>query len=418
MPSATAFFPDLTPYFKLDGSRTITGPSTLALSAGNAAFDAFTIRGAAGQTGKLLVLETSALADVFTVDASGNLVVTGGLTGGAISGTTINASGLMTAGAGLNVTGNMAATGIVSGASGSFTGAIGSATANVSGLATLGSVSTGQLIATSIGIGVTPVTALDIVAAIGVQFRLRDVATNAATKSGGIQIGHYTNSEEDVSLIYGTSTSTSNLVYIGGGVSALNAATTLVFWTGTNTATLNGTERMRINPAGNLGIGTSDVGTRVDIVAGNGSQLRLANVTTDVMLKNAYIQGRHYTNAEEDTAMLFMASGATTSVLNIGGGSSLLNTATSIVLSTAANNTTVTGTPRVTIDSSGDITLGDGTDFILNATTGTRIGTTTTGKLGFFGQTAIVRPVLATGAGRTVDDVITVLQNLGLVGQT
>lgn len=98
MPSATAFFPDLTPYFKLDGSRTITGPSTLALSAGNAAFDALTIRGAAGQTGKLLVLETSALADVFTVDVSGNLVVTGGLTGGAISGTTINGSGLATVG--------------------------------------------------------------------------------------------------------------------------------------------------------------------------------------------------------------------------------------------------------------------------------------------------------------------------------
>jgi hypothetical protein len=29
MPSATAFFPDLTPYFKLDGSRTITGATTL-----------------------------------------------------------------------------------------------------------------------------------------------------------------------------------------------------------------------------------------------------------------------------------------------------------------------------------------------------------------------------------------------------
>jgi hypothetical protein len=39
------------------------------------------------------------------------------------------------------------------------------------------------------------------------------------------------------------------------------------------------------------------------------------------------------------------------------------------------------------------------------------------GAIGFYGTTPIVRPVLATGAGRTVDQVITVLQNLGLVKQ-
>jgi hypothetical protein len=38
--------------------------------------------------------------------------------------------------------------------------------------------------------------------------------------------------------------------------------------------------------------------------------------------------------------------------------------------------------------------------------------------LGFYGVTAIARAVLATGAGHTVDDVITALQNLGLVKQS
>lgn len=38
--------------------------------------------------------------------------------------------------------------------------------------------------------------------------------------------------------------------------------------------------------------------------------------------------------------------------------------------------------------------------------------------LGFFGVTPIARPLLATGASATVDNVITVLQNLGLVRQS
>lgn len=40
------------------------------------------------------------------------------------------------------------------------------------------------------------------------------------------------------------------------------------------------------------------------------------------------------------------------------------------------------------------------------------------GKVGFFGTSPIAKPLLATGAGATVDNVITVLQNLGLVKQS
>ena len=39
------------------------------------------------------------------------------------------------------------------------------------------------------------------------------------------------------------------------------------------------------------------------------------------------------------------------------------------------------------------------------------------GKLGFHDKTPIVQAVLATGTGKTVDNVITALQNLGLVKQ-
>lgn len=59
-------------------------------------------------------------------------------------------------------------------------------------------------------------------------------------------------------------------------------------------------------------------------------------------------------------------------------------------------------------------------NIVTDTTTGMKIGTVggASGQLlGFFGQTPIVQPVLATGAGNTVDNVITVLQNLGLVRQ-
>jgi hypothetical protein len=56
------------------------------------------------------------------------------------------------------------------------------------------------------------------------------------------------------------------------------------------------------------------------------------------------------------------------------------------------------------------LTLGDAVDVALNATTGTKIGTATGQKLG--------QQVLATGAAKVVDDVITLLQTLGLCKQS
>jgi len=44
--------------------------------------------------------------------------------------------------------------------------------------------------------------------------------------------------------------------------------------------------------------------------------------------------------------------------------------------------------------------------------------TSLAGNVGFYGVTPIARALLATGAGRTVDDVITAIQNLGLVRQS
>ena len=71
---------------------------------------------------------------------------------------------------------------------------------------------------------------------------------------------------------------------------------------------------------------------------------------------------------------------------------------------------------RVTIDSSG-LTLADTMDVLISATTGSKIGQSGS-KIGVYGVTPIVRAVLATGASHTVDDVITALQNFGIVKQS
>lgn len=77
-------------------------------------------------------------------------------------------------------------------------------------------------------------------------------------------------------------------------------------------------------------------------------------------------------------------------------------------------------TAHYIVNLQGGLSFSDGQNIALGTTTGTKIGTAggaSGQKLGFFNKTPITQPLLATGAGHTVDDVITVLQNLGLVRQ-
>lgn len=84
----------------------------------------------------------------------------------------------------------------------------------------------------------------------------------------------------------------------------------------------------------------------------------------------------------------------------------------------ATDTLTVTKIAATTF--TGNITIST-KNIVTDTTTGTQIGTVGGAagqKLGFFAATPIVQPLLATGAGATVDNVITALQNLGLVRQT
>ena len=66
------------------------------------------------------------------------------------------------------------------------------------------------------------------------------------------------------------------------------------------------------------------------------------------------------------------------------------------------------------------LTMAEENNFVFGTTTGTQIGTVggaSGQKLGFWGATPVVQPVLSTGKSRTVDNVITFLQTIGLARQ-
>jgi len=111
-------------------------------------------------------------------------------------------------------------------------------------------------------------------------------------------------------------------------------------------------------------------------------------------------------------------SGATT---NIGVRIAKSNTY-SLQLSdtggTAAGGITFGTDLQVWRSGSATLSVTDGATLSVGTTAGAKIAASASEKLGFFGVTPIAKPLLATGAGHTVDDVITVLQNLGLVRQS
>lgn len=95
------------------------------------------------------------------------------------------------------------------------------------------------------------------------------------------------------------------------------------------------------------------------------------------------------------------------------GGSLILSTFT-----TASPGVAGSLTSRMTIDTSGVFTFCDAANFAFNTTTGTKIGTATGQKIGFWNAPPVVQQVLATGGGATVDNVITFLQTIGLCKQS
>jgi hypothetical protein len=111
-----------------------------------------------------------------------------------------------------------------------------------------------------VGIGTSaPTRTLTVIGSVGNQFVGSQSQSNDTAKYCTYAGSHYHNSEQDVAGVVVLSNGTDNIVYLGGGVGELNAATNLRFHTGANDATTGGTERMRIRSNGQVLINQTSI---------------------------------------------------------------------------------------------------------------------------------------------------------------
>jgi hypothetical protein len=157
----------------------------------------------------------------------------------------------------------------------------------------------------NVGIGTTsPAAALNIVkSGLAAQLRISTTEADSTIKYGAIVGSHYTNSEEPIAgiLMTSSSSSTGGSVSIGGGISAANAVNNIIFYTATNSTTLTGSERMRIDSSGDVSIGTTSPsvigGTAkmtIDVGGGSLKPVSIVNGTTDGMYIRRYTTGGSY----------------------------------------------------------------------------------------------------------------------------
>ena len=94
---------------------------------------------------------------------------------------------------------------------------------------------------------------------IGADIGTNTSRTNSTRKIGIISAPHYTNAEDDISLIMIDSESDNCLMSIGGSSASMNSPSGIAFLTSSNAAgTSTGSERMRIDSTGNLLVGTTN----------------------------------------------------------------------------------------------------------------------------------------------------------------
>ena len=111
-----------------------------------------------------------------------------------------------------------------------------------------------------LGIGTTsPISSLTVLGANSAAggITLTSSTSNSTQKVGRIKTQHYNTAEEPFTTILTNAQSTANLINIGGSSGGENAATIIKFFTAANNTTLTGSERMRIDASGKVGIGTT-----------------------------------------------------------------------------------------------------------------------------------------------------------------
>ncbi len=225
-----------------------------------------------------------------TLGVTGLSTLTGGFTSagtGAVTNSTASTStttGALTVSGGVGIAGNIYSGGVIAASQG--TAALPSHTfsadtasglwqpaASAIALSTGGSERLRVDSSGRVGIGtISPGASLDISdGTIGLIIGADNVLktrTDATNKAARIGMPHYNSAQSPQAIILGANTSSTSSVLIGGGSGYFNAATDINFYTAANSTTTNGTNRMTISSAGNVGIGTTAPAYGLDVETG------------------------------------------------------------------------------------------------------------------------------------------------------
>ena len=188
-----------------------------------------------------------------------------------------------------------------------------------------------------------------------------DNATNANNKAANIGTPHFTNAEEPFFFLAPRTTTSTNVLNVGGGVSTGNAATLLNFVTAANNTTIIGTTRGAVFGTGAwvIGSGTETFTGNALNITGNTGRILAYDVATDAADKSFRLACGHFTNSEGGFTALFAQATAGANTLTMGGGTGTFRATTVINFNTAANTTTATGTLRMRIDNAGVVSMFD-----------------------------------------------------------
>jgi hypothetical protein len=216
-----------------------------------------------------------------------------------------------------------------------------------------------------VGIGIAaPAYRLHVQGTASLQLVLQTNNTDATAKEGTVSSRHYTNAEEPVSVVGSYATSTNNYLYVGGGFSGGNAATSIGFYTAANSTTVTGTERyniasdgvatwsnvggvggtaMTLNSTG-LGVGVASPSYKLDV--------RTAPATAAIEGSRVYDGTRNF---------IIGQTGATYSYIGIGANQNAIYTSNSR-LDIAADGQSIflrsSATNYLNLDASGQVGIG------------------------------------------------------------
>jgi len=136
------------------------------------------------------------------------------------------------------------------------------------------------------------------------------------------------------------------------------------------------------------------IGGNVALSQGGSAVLQLGRDTNGAAVSQTLQAANGITGTDKTGGNLTLASGKGTGA---GAVSSLIFQTPTVL---ASGTTAQTLSTRVTIDSSG-LTFADAMNVVVNATTGTKVGTATSQKLGFWNATPIIQPAAAGQASIT-----------------